>query len=475
MKTGSVPLRTVIVLAVISMFHTGVLSEEPRPLYIEGYTDELGYEPGDEIGFHVSTSASDYSVEIARLGATREVVWTKSELSGSEYLVPEDASSHGCKWPLSFNLPVPEHWRSGYYTVTLRVNDEGGKFTQRNKRTAESEMFFVIRPGHPGEKTKILIQLATNTYNAYNNWGGSSFYYSQGRASLQGHRVSFNRPLAGFFRRWEYPFVKWAEENGYDLDYAVNSDLEFRPDLLQHYRLVLSVGHDEYWSAPMRDHLETFIGGGGNVAFLSGNSVCWQVRSEDNGRALTCWKQFYHMDPVYQTGDFRTLSTLWSHHLVNRPETQLTGVGFLYGGYHRSHGQFMDGSGAFAVHRPDHWILEGTGLKRDDTFGGEHTVVGYECDGSEFRIENGLPVPTHRDGTPDSFVIIATAPARWHPNDSEWYERWEKGRLGAAVMGTYTRGGTVVTAGTTDWSHGLAGGDKAVERITRNILDRLSK
>ena len=94
---------------------------------------------------------------------------------------------------------------------------------------------------------------------------------------------------------------------------------------------------------------------------------------------------------------------------------------------------------------------------------------------SEFRIENGLPVPTHRDGTPDSFVIIATAPARWHPNDSEWYERWEKGRLGAAVMGTYTRGGTVVTAGTTDWSHGLAGGDKAVERITRNILDRLSK
>jgi len=45
---------------------------------------------------------------------------------------------------------------------------------------------------------------------------------------------------------------------------------------------------------------------------------------------------------------------------------------------------------------------------------------------------------------------------------------------GAAVMGIYTRGGTVFTSGTTDWAHGLRGADPHVERITRNILDRLS-
>jgi len=42
-----------------------------------------------------------------------------------------------------------------------------------------------------------------------------------------------------------------------------------------------------------------------------------------------------------------------------------------------------------------------------------------------------------------------------------------------AVMGTYTRGGTVFSAGTTDWSYGLDGHDPMVERITRNVLDRL--
>ena len=45
---------------------------------------------------------------------------------------------------------------------------------------------------------------------------------------------------------------------------------------------------------------------------------------------------------------------------------------------------------------------------------------------------------------------------------------------GAAVIGAYTRGGTVVTVGSTDWPSGLIGGDKSVARITANVLDRLS-
>jgi hypothetical protein len=325
-----------------------------------------------------------------------------------------------------------------------------------------------------------LLQLATNTYNAYNNWGGGSLYGFHGRAGLQGHRVSFDRPLEGQFRTWELPFVAWAERNGYMLDYCANSDLEFHPELLKSYKLVLSVGHDEYWSTPMRDNLESFISGGGNVAFLSGNTCCWQVRTEDKGRALTCWKQSYNMDPVFPSKDHRTLSTLWSHPLLNRPENQLTGVGFLHGGYHLSHGQFMDGKGAFTVHDPDHWVFHGTSLKAGDSFGGKHTVVGYECDGCEFEIRDGRPAPTGRDGTPKSFTILATCPARWHPDDALWFDKFPRDNsgapaLGAAVLGLYTRGGTVFTVGTTDWAHGLRGGDEAVETITRNVLVRLSK
>jgi hypothetical protein len=440
--------------------------ERPRPV-VEGYADRLSCKPGETVRLHVSCRAGKYRYEVARLGAKTEVV-ARGEAETKEHPIPANASSHGCGWPASHALTIPRAWKSGYYSVRLSAKQDDGK-------TATSELFFVVRSANPGKDAKILLQLSTNTYNAYTNWGGYSLYAYHGKNRVQGRRVSFDRPLASQFRTWELPFVARAEKAGYAIDYAVNSDLEFHPELLEHYKLVLSVGHDEYWSSPMRDHLEKFIAKGGNVAFFSGNTCCWQVRSEDAGRALVCYKQAYRADPLYKKGDPKLLSTLWSHHLIGRPENSLTGVGFLWGGYHRSHGQFMDGSGAFTVHRPEHWLFAGTSLKRGAEFGGKDTIVGYECDGCELTWKDGLPYPTHRDGTPDGFTVLATAPARWHPDDCEWYEKWEKGRTGQAVLGVYTRGGSVVTTGSTDWSHGLRGNDPAVIQITRNVLDRLGK
>ncbi len=455
--------NSAILLLIVLWAGCATVRADQEP-FVMGYADRLSCVAGEEISFHVSSSSDSISMEIERVGGANEKVFARPDVACATHPIPDRASSHGCGWPPAFTMTIPTDWKSGCYIATMTAKDQ----------EARGRIMFVVRSAEPGKNARILLQLATNTYNAYTNWGGHSFYSYHDRDGLQGHRVSFDRPLTSLYDRWELPFVKWAETNGYVIDYAVNSDLEFHPEMLKHYRLVLSVGHDEYWSSPMRDSLEKYIADGGNVAFFSGNTCCWQVRSEDNGRALTCWKQWYNADPLYRRGDHRLLSTAWSHHLVKRPENQLTGVGFLWGGYHRSHGQFMNGPASFRVHRPDHWLFEGTDLKRDDRFGGKDTIVGYECDGCEMTWTDGLPFPTHRDGTPESFTILASCPARWAPGDSYWYDRFPKDRIGAAVLGVYTRGGTVVTTGTTDWSHGLGGNDPAVTRITRNVLDRLS-
>lgn len=523
-----------------------------------GYTDILSVAPGEQIGFHVSTNVSKYDMEIARIGSERQIVWSKNDLPGVEYPIPDHASSHGCRWPQAFNLTVPKSWPSGYYGALLHGHDSEG-------RTAQGELCFVVRSAQPGRDTSILLQRTTNTDNAYNSWGGTTLY--NGPAG-PGRRVSFDRPFAGFpgsekflcaigtefentldkghisdglaaalaeqgvtlsryrfvqiecagrkwhifdagmiatlqreadairvydgfstwescWHHWEQHFVAWAERSGYQIDYAVNSDLEFRPEILKDYRLVLSVGHDEYWSSSMRDHLEAFIANGGNVAFFSGNCLFWQVRSENDGRDLVCWKEEYNRDPIYQSGNRRHLSTLWCHHLVDRPENHLTGVSFAFGGYHGFFDQYQDGPGCYTIHRPEHWIFEGTRVKRGDRLGCRNKIVNYECDGCEICVENGLPEPTHRDGTPETFRILATAPAGLTAADgslemaSEAVYGPKSGRRlrqpGAAVLGIYERGGTVVTAGSTDWVFGLKGGDTVVEQITRNILERLSK
>lgn len=454
--------------AAVAMQSSISMAVDVESSIVWNYANQLSYKAGEKLQVHVSSDSPKLDVRIDRVGLKRETVWSRSGIDVDQHPIPKDASANGCRWPVALEIEIPSDWKSGYYEI--ETNPGSG-----------NNSYFIIRPEHPGRNAKILLQMSTNTDSAYNNWGGYSLYSYNGKDKVQGRRVSMHRPMSGStIRRWELPFVRWAESAGYDIDYCANNDLEFHPELLKHYSLVLSVGHDEYWSTPMRDSLEKYIAAGGNVAFFSGNTCCWQVRNEESGMAQVCFKQYYEEDPLYKPdGPNPLLATLWSHHLLERPENSLTGVGVRSGGFHLSHGQYMDGSGAHTVHQPDHWVFCGTGLAKDQQFGAKDTILGYECDGCEYEIQDGIPVPTGKDGTPKDFQILASGPACWGPEEGLlWYDRWPKDQQGAGCMGLYTSagGGTVFTAGTTDWPHGLGDQpDPAVDRITRNILNRLGE
>ena len=102
-----------------------------------------------------------------------------------------------------------------------------------------------------------------------------------------------------------------------------------------------------------------------------------------------------------------------------------------------------------------------------------------------WRCRTGCRSPTYRDGTPAGFEVLATAPAALTAADNSltlvpaaMFGEGSDRKLpqpGAAVVGTFTRGGTVFTTGCTDWSEGLRGGDRIVEQISYNVLERLSK
>jgi hypothetical protein len=175
----------------------------------------------------------------------------------------------------------------------------------------------------------------------------------------------------------------------------------------------------------------------------------------------------------------------------------MTGVGFVRGGYHRIGRNVADGAGGYTVHRPDHWVFDGTEVTYGDLIGTAGVAVGYECDGCELELRDGLPYPTGTDGTPTDFEVLATAPARPNDRDTALRPPPEDGpseaefiawrvlgdhepatvarlRHGAAVMGVHRPGGTVFTSGCTDWVWGLVARDPVIERVTRNLLDRLA-
>ena len=481
---------------------------------LEGYCLPQSVRPGGTVALHVS-SGGPFGVEVAREGAERITLWQADAVDGTEHPIPPDASSDGCRWPVSLTIPVGDDWPSGYYAVTLTTGDE------------RAGAFFVVRPG--GSPAPILLVLATTTYHAYNDWGGPSLYTG-------GTRVSFERPLArgfldkpepalrkaqaepdrealGYFAwaaehdlspwsggagwwTWERPFVAWAEREGFAIDVAVSQDLEVNPHVLDGHKLLLSVGHDEYWSWGMRDTAEGFVAGGGNAAFFGGNTCWWQVRLED--AAMTCFKYRANEDPVLGTPDERFLTGAWADRRVGRPETAMTGLSFSRGGYSRYGLGVPRASGAYTVWRPDHWAFEGTGLRYGDAVGLADAIVGYEVDGCELAIVDGLPVPTHTDGAPDGLEVLASAPARLWSRDEQpsryahelgelehvaialfgddWRAQIHRITNNHAVLGCFDvpGGGTVFNAGCTDWTYGIEGGDPDVRRITRNVLEGLS-
>jgi hypothetical protein len=483
---------------------------------LEAYCWPASVRPGERAGLHVSSDAGPVDVVVAREGATPSAVWRAEAVPVSLHETPPDASARGCGWPAALEIPVGEDWPSGYHSVTVTSGAE------------RADAFLAVRPA-PESATPILLVLSTTTYHAYNDWGGPSLYTG-------GTRVSFERPMArGFLSKpepagrmmepipdreamgyrnwarplglsdwsgasgwwnWERPFTRWAESNGYRIDVAVSWDLERHPEVLDGHRLFVCVGHDEYWSWGMRDALDAFVARGGNATILSGNTCCWQVRFEDEHRAMTSFKYLANEDPVLGTPDQHLLSGSWSDRRIGRPETSTFGLTFTRGGYSRYGLAVTDSPAAYVVHRPDHWAFEETGLEAGQEFGRADAIVAYECDGCALRTDpHGFPVPTHADGAPEGLEILATAPAHlWAQHEQPTRYANDPGDLeqaaaavfgspdpehlaeladGRAVFAVFSRpgAGTVVNAGVIDWALGL--GDPIVARITRNVLDRL--
>jgi hypothetical protein len=302
------------------------------------------------------------------------------------------------------------------------------------------------------------------------------------------------------WHNWERRFARWAEQSGLTLDYAINSDLQFHPEVLDGQALMLSVGHDEYWSWEMRDRADNFVDDGGAWAIFSGNTCFWQVRLEDDGRTMVGYKaRAATEDPVAGTDQAHLLTSSWSLPAIGRSEAETIGLSFTRGGYARVGRGTPRSSGGYTIHRPDHPIFAGTNLRYGDILGGPSRIVGYEVDGCELTMLNGDPVPTYADHTPAGLEVLGTAPARllsitdtssevpaalWAntdpPGDLEGVAAMLFGSASPenvarvahnhAVMGTFQRGrGRVVNVGTTDWAYGLDT-DPLVQRVTSNIL-----
>ncbi len=496
-------------------------SNDPARPQVWVYSAALSYVPGQVLVLQAMSSAPAAQLTIARDGLVPEVV-IQTTVATRFAATPADCSVRGCDWPQVFDLQIPDDWKSGVYIVTVSVPGHS------------SQGMFVVKARQP--QAKILMLLATGTWCAYNDWGGSNHY--QGitgpmQADFAPH-VSLLRPWAKGFVSWpddapriphasplltkpryphmdyartkgvskkyassgwaafERPFALWCETQGIALDYTTQHDLHRDPDALTGYDRVLIVGHDEYWTWEMRDHLEAWLDAGGQLARFAGNFF-WQTRLSDDLLTQTCYKTTAETaDPLAQSN---RLTSYWDNPAVGRPAVAtmgLTGSAGVYAGWSRC---AAHGSGGFAVYRPEHWAMTDTGLGYGDVLGAASKIFAYEVDGIDYTMDQGLPMAAAGTGLQGDLTIVGLSPATTlshstGPQDRDAFIgagdaedlalRLYGGVTPAAVarasrgngcMAEYRRGkGAVFNAASCEWVAGLIARERSVEQVTRNVL-----
>ncbi|MEV0457420.1 N,N-dimethylformamidase beta subunit family domain-containing protein [Catellatospora methionotrophica] len=403
---------------------------------LTAYAEACAVDPGKTLGFVVGADSGHPAGHVTVVDVPTGQIMATDSVDGPHW-----------------SLHVPEAWPSSLYRAAFRAD---GSSTTADSPDADAH--FVVRGTGDAD---VLVSVPFLTWQAYNRSGepGESLYYAE--EPTRAARVSFDRPGGGPPpQEWEHGLLRWLTGSGLRVAYCANLDLHDQPALLARHRMLVVNGHDEYWTWEMRDHVEAYVRRGGNLAIFAANTCWWQIRLEDGGRTMVCHREAV-TDPMTAVDPSR-VTVEWSSAPVNRPENALTGV------------SYRRGAGTWGEHMPkmreesyrarfaDHWVFAGTGLRDGDAFG--RGALGYETDAADFTEVDGVPRVTGRDGTPPDFVILATADLR----------HWRHyGQGGHATMGVHRLGqGTVFTAATVNWGSAL--GDPVVDRITRNVFDRLS-
>ena len=79
---------------------------------VTGYCWPQSVGAGEQVGLHISSSGGrPVRLEVARVGARRDVVFRSDAVVAEEHETPKDASSKGCGWPIALRLDVGPAWR----------------------------------------------------------------------------------------------------------------------------------------------------------------------------------------------------------------------------------------------------------------------------------------------------------------------------------------------------------------------------
>jgi Domain of unknown function (DUF4082)/Bacterial Ig-like domain (group 1) len=481
-------------------FSATVTPANPNPIYLEnlnpgttnwkfvnkgsgeiaGYASATSVNKGGLLDIKVSLGqAGQFTIDVYRLGfyggtGGRLMPGGSSGLLNgtTQAACTQDPNTNlvECNWTTSYVLQVGNNWTTGLYVAKLT-----DKTTSK-----EAHVWFVVRDD--SSTADILFQSAASTVLAYSPTGGASLYPFNSINGQRAFKVSYDRPYGQSYRqdsqefdtplRVEYNMVRWLESQAYNVTYITNMDVHANAQPLLNNKVFLSVGHDEYWSPQMRDHIEAARSAGKNLAFFSANTCYWQVRFESStsaagqvkpDRVMACYKGDWTIDPVFQQQGASAATNKYRQN--NRPENSLLGV--MYTSY-KAGPNWYGGFNFVVNNNSSDSYYANTNLQQGDSL---PLLVGPEWDAviNNGSTPPGLVILSESPVVPDGIGNEFEPPAGLPPNTNY--------NVANSVRYTTSSGAKVFSIGTNVWAWGLdsddvspAREDTRAKQITVNVL-----
>ncbi len=460
---------------------------------ILGYVWPRAVKSGDRSEFRVH-STEPYRLSLWRYGWKREFVkvlgWFDEHGPRAVMQITPDGdyTQTGVQWNRVGYGNNPHHTQyvigpelSGLYYIHAK-----------GEKTGEFFSFpWVVAPAKP--TAPIAVLASTNTWLAYNNFGGRSNYinahrlpdepvvnarqdlirYTEaGSFNVWGFQdneylpLSFDRPEIGNMVREteevtdpitgrlpcgmapaEWRLLGWLEREGFGYDYYSEWQLHNGDLDLDAYKILILSVHPEYWSRSMYQKVKIWVyERGGKLIYLGGNGLNCEVEFLGEDRlhfktylAPSIGGELGMSDPENPERylDSRMHRTLES-------EASLLGVVCTDSG--------IMTAAPYRVMKEDHWIFAGTGLRNGELFG--ELSLQERISGGASGHETDKTSPN----SPPSTIILAKG---INMNDG-----------GAEIVYYETEtGGAVFSVGSITWVASVLV-DQPVSQITANVLDR---
>jgi hypothetical protein len=227
-------------------------------------------------------------------------------------------------------LHIDSSWVPGMYAIKVSTEKYAG-------------IAYLAVSGRGGDEKAILVS-ATNTFQAYNRYGGHSAYYKESFI------IDYRRPVPvnanANFAKSESRLLYLLERNGIDTSVTTDEAFKNNPNVFVKHKIIILPTHSEYWSQGEMDQIMSASINHLAVLNFGANEGWWRIRF-DSSHQFSSYK-FAVRDPI--RGPQATVNYLDS----GVTTTPLLGTSY---GCVRAKG--------IPVAQVNNWLVEGTSWNND--------------------------------------------------------------------------------------------------------------